>query len=75
MLKIYNLEEHLVSILSHIHRSMKRNSNQRLKRCFEVPNVLPIIFNGNSLFKILYINHLATADKLENSSEYIRRYS
>ena len=27
-LKIYNAEEHLVSILSHRHQSMKRNSNQ-----------------------------------------------
>ena len=29
-LKIYNSEEHLVSILSHRHQSMKRNSDQRL---------------------------------------------
>ena len=35
-LKINNSEEHLVSILSHRHQSMKRNSNQRLKRCSEV---------------------------------------
>ena len=35
-LKIYNSEEHLVSILSHRHQSMKRNGNQRLKRCLEV---------------------------------------
>ena len=34
-LKINNSEEHLVSILSHRHQSMKRNSNQRLKRCLE----------------------------------------
>ena len=34
-LKIYN-SEHLVSILSHRHQSMKRKSNQHLKRCLEV---------------------------------------
>ena len=41
-LKIYNSEEHLVSILSHRvrHQSMKRNSNQRLKRCLVGSNVL-----------------------------------
>ena len=48
-LKIYNSEEHLVSILSHRvrHQSMKRNSNQRLKRCLEVMFSM-IISNGNS---------------------------
>ena len=34
-LKIYN-SEHLVTILSRRHQSMKRNSNQRLKRCLKV---------------------------------------
>ena len=46
MLKIYN-SEHLVSILSHRHQSMKLNSNQRLKRCLEVM-FSTIISNGNS---------------------------
>ena len=51
-LKIYNSEtpeEHLVSILSPRvrHQSMKRNSNQRLKRCLE--EMLSMrISNGNS---------------------------
>ena len=52
-LKIYNSEEHLVSILSHRVRdqSMKRNTNQRLKRCLEVMfrhMFSMIISNGNS---------------------------
>ena len=48
-LKIYNSEEHLVSILSHRvrHQSMKRNSNQHLKRCLGVMFSM-IISNGNS---------------------------
>ena len=54
-LKIYNSEkpeEHLVSILSPRvrqcrHQSMKRNSNQRLKRCLEVMFSM-IISNRNS---------------------------
>ena len=51
-LKIYNSEEHLVSILSHRvrHQSMKRNSNQvnqHLKRCLEEMFSM-IISNGNS---------------------------
>ena len=47
MLKIYNSEEHLVSILSHRHQSMKRNSNQSLKRCLEVM-FSTLISNRNS---------------------------
>ena len=48
-LKIFNSEEHLVSILSHRvrHQSMKRNSNQRLKRFLAVMFSM-IISNGNS---------------------------
>ena len=47
----------LTSILSHRHQSMKRNSNQSLKRCLGVM-FLTIISTGTPNSKILYINHL-----------------